>query len=52
VVARGLRMGACFVEHNHFGRNRPRARKYDHRLKANCSEDGQRTSFNGLSVTP
>jgi hypothetical protein len=46
VVALGLRLGACFIEHNHFGHDRRRARGYDDRLKANCRERRQKTSFN------
>jgi hypothetical protein len=38
VAARGIRMGACFIEHNHFGLNHRRARRYDARLRANCSK--------------
>jgi hypothetical protein len=35
-VQRALELGACFVEHNQFGTDRARARRYDDLLERNC----------------
>jgi hypothetical protein len=35
-IVQALELGACFVEHNHFGDNPSRAREFDAQLKANC----------------
>jgi hypothetical protein len=50
VVGRSLRLGACFVEHNHFGRNRRRARNYDDRLGTNCGKSRRTSSTTSSSV--
>jgi hypothetical protein len=35
-ILQALKLGACFVEHNHFGDDPSRARALDAQLKANC----------------